>query len=271
MTIHLVTSGCSFSDNYSERWPHYLSSKLNMKLYNRGCGSAGNDYISKSIIYQTQILLDNGIPANKILIAVMWSGIDRKDLFIDYGGIDNYDKLINDHDGHPNPTNFLDNEPNVMNKPVKSFKSDGYLHGAASCSFKNNYINKFKAKYILNYLSLQALAIESYENFLRLQWFCESKKIKLINQTYMDILHYPKHKPDNAMILTKDWFRNITPLYNMIDFTKWALWNNSGGLYEYSKDNNLNFYQDNVHPLPEAHFFYVNNFLIPKLKELKYV
>jgi len=82
---HLVTSGCSFSDNIIHeggRWPHYLAEKLNVKLYNRGQGSAGNDWISDSAIYQTNKLLEDGISAQEIAVVACWSGIDRGSIFI---------------------------------------------------------------------------------------------------------------------------------------------------------------------------------------------
>jgi len=263
MTIkHLVTSGCSFSDNHGMRWPHYLAESMGAQLYNRGQGSSGNHWIAKSSIYQTQLLLDSGISPEEILVVVMWSGIDRKDCFIDAQGTVNYSKLINDPTGHPNPVNFLDNDPNVRNKHCL-IDSDGYLSGSAVCTFSNENILKFKKDLILKYFSPQALAIESYENFLRLHWFCKSVGVKLVNQTFMDIMHYP-----SLPIMTKDHFRNIKPLFNMLDFKNWIFWNNTQGIYEYCKDNNLSYYEDNVHPSEQSHKHYVDNFLFSKVKEL---
>ncbi len=261
MIKHLVTAGCSFSDNHGLRWPHYLADSLNAQLYNRGQGSSGNHWIAKSSIYQTQLLLDRGIDPKEILVAVMWSGIDRKDCFVDADTV-GFHKLINHLNDHPNPVNFLDNEPNVKNKHSKT-SEDGYLSGSAACTFANENINRFKKDLILRYFSPQALAIESYENFLRLQWFCKTNNIKLINQTYMDILHYP-----NNSTLTRDYYRNVTPLYKMIDFKNWIFWKDTQGLYEYTRDNKLEFYEDGVHPLPESHKFYVDNYLYPQLKEI---
>lgn len=258
MIKHLVTSGCSFSDNHGMRWPHYLAEALDLKLYNRGQGSSGNHWIAKSTIYQTQLLLDNGVKPDEILVAVMWSGIDRKDCFIDTETI-NYNRLINNPNDHPNPVNFLDNEPNVRNKHSLP-TSDGYLSGSASCTFANENINKFKKDLVLRYFSPQALAIESYENFLRLQWFCKSAGIKLINQTFMEIMKFP-----TGDILTKDYYRNVKPLYNMIDFDQWIFWNNTQGLYEYCRDNDLTFYEDKIHPSEESHRKYVYDFLRNKL------
>ena len=256
---YLVTSGCSFSDNHGMRWPHYLAEALNLQLFNRGQGSSGNHWIAKSSIYQTQLLLDKGIDPNDIMVAVMWSGIDRKDCFIDTKTI-NYERLINNLNDHPNPVNFLDNEPNVRNKHSLP-TADGYLSGSASCTFANENINKFKKDLVLRYFSPQALAIESYENFLRLQWFCKSAGVKLVNQTFMEIMKFP-----TGNVLTKDYYRNITPLHNMIDFDQWIFWNQTQGIYEYCRDNNLTFYEDKIHPSEESHYKYVYNFLRDKIQ-----
>jgi hypothetical protein len=260
MIKHLVTSGCSFSDNYGKRWPHYLSKKLGCSLYNWGQGSCGNSWISKTAIHQIQKLLDNNINPTDILVSVMWSGIDRKELFISAKETYNYEDLINKGvDVSVNPVSFIDNLPNDSNNHASL---SGYLIGSMNCSFVNTKISKFKQDLISKYFNDEALAIESYENFLRLQWYCSSKGIKLINQTYMDIIHYPNREKNT---LTRDYYKNIKPLYDMIDFSKWVFWDDTGGLYEYTRDNNLGFYTDNTHPLSESHNYYVDNFLIKEL------
>jgi hypothetical protein len=114
---------------------------------------------------------------------------------------------------------------------------------------------------VLRYFSPQALAIESYENFLRLQWFCKSAGVKLVNQTFMEIMKFP-----TGNVLTKDYYRNITPLHNMIDFDQWIFWNQTQGIYEYCRDNNLTFYEDKIHPSEESHYKYVYNFLRDKIQ-----
>ena len=183
MIKHLVTSGCSFSDNKNYKWPHYLANELNITLYNRGQGSAGNYWISKTIIYQTQLLLDQGVPPEEILVAAMWSSIDRKDLFISSTETPNFTKLISNL--APNPINFIDEHANK--KLLTSNNIDGYLLGTPYCYFGNKDIQDTKLELAVNYFSNESMAIESYENFLRVQWFCESKKIKLINHTFADI------------------------------------------------------------------------------------
>lgn len=270
MIKHLVTSGCSFSDNFNERWPYFLSEKIGATLYNRGQGSCGNSWISKSEIYQIQQLLDRGIPSDEILAVVMWSGIDRKDLFVSAKEIFEYENLINSDGGSPNPINFLDSQPNNR---VNSSENDGYLAGSTSCYFTNKYINEYKRESI-KFFCNESLAIESYENFLKLQWYCESKNVKLINLTYTNIFKFPLYNCTNReqeTPLTKDLYRNILPLYNMLNFEKWIFYNDFDGLYEYTFDNKLEFYLDKIHPQISAHKYFVDTFLLPELTNRKII
>ena len=266
--IHLVTSGCSFSDNCVNdtdvvpgRWPHFVAKRINAKLYNRGQGSCGNDWISKSVIYETQKLLDNGINPQNILVMVMWSGIDRKGKFISRQETNNFKQLLNTEGGQANPINFIDSP---TNENCLVANTSGYLVGSLLCSFKNNNINTLKKELFKN-ITNEELAIESYEHFLRVQWFCKSNNIKLINLTFMDIMHYPEYSTGP---LTGDFYKNVKHLYDMIDFSNWIFWNQTGGIYEYTKDMKLAFYPDGTHPTSASHSHYVDCFLIPKLKTL---
>ena len=260
---YLITSGCSFSERMAKNWPKFLSEDAELSLINVAAPSAGNTWISKSAIYSAHQLLKTEIDPSDILIIVMWSGIDRVDSFVSTDSL-NFNDLITSLPSGPNPVNFLDT-------PLEGWISnttDGYLLGSISANF-NKYISEFKKSLIMDHLSEEALAIESYENFLKLQWFCQSNHIKLINLTYMDIMHYPSTplitRP--AAKLTKDYYRNVEPLHEMIDFTNWLFWKNTQGLYEYTKQNNLPFADDQQHPHLIAHRHYVDNYLLPKLKE----
>jgi len=267
MITHLVTSGCSFSDNYEKRWPHFLAERLNAGLYNRGQGSCGNSWIAKTAIFQTQTLIDNGVDPKNILVAVMWSGIDRKDLFIS-PELPDFATLHNPEEWVSNPVNFIDTKEN---ESCSMYPKDGYLSGSMHDSFTNQHISRFNRHLISKFYCNENLAIQSYENMLRLQWYCASMGIKLINQTYMDIMHYPAcldilnrwvhHEP-----MTYDIYRNVKYLYDMINFKDWVFWKESSGLYEYCKDQDLTFYDDHVHPSVDSHEYYVDNFLLSQLK-----
>jgi len=261
---HIVTSGCSFSEKGDRTWPSHLSNTPGITVYTLGLSSAGNNWIAKTAIHQVHKLLSQGVSPDDISVIIMWSGIDRKDLFISKAETNNFEKLI--QLGEPavvNPVSFID----PLNDDIyASGHTDGYLVGSMSAYFDNVNIRKMKQGLIMPFFSNESLAIESYENFLRVQWLCESKKIKLLNMTFMDIMHYPD---PSLNILTKDHYRNIAPLNDMIDFKNWLFWKETGGMYEYTCDNNLPVEQDNVHPTKLAYEHFVNNFLMQALIERK--
>lgn len=262
MTLkYLITSGCSFSDNINQRWPHYLANELQYKLYNRGQGSCGNDYIAKSAIHQLNKLLSDNIPAEEILCVVMWSGIERKSIYINKTDTVDFDSLQNNIQHAVwdinNPLSIIDSLPNEAAAPATT---NGYLVGSAHCAFSNRNIKKFKSEYILKYYPAESLAIESYEHFLRLQWYCESKHIQLRNLTYMNIMTYPYGMP------TRNEYAEVDYLSSMIDYNNWIFWGEYGGLYEYTRDNNLEFGPDGVHPKANSHNHFVKNFLLNKLR-----
>lgn len=261
---HLLTSGCSFTAWTEPCWAHWLGIELDIPLQNFGKPSAGNSWIAKTAIYGTQRLLDDGADPDDILVAVMWSGIDRKDVFIS-NETPGYTELLNSQEAQEaNPVRFIDKKNDDSGWHIST--SDGYLLGSMGCGFANEHINTFKRTLIRDYYCDEALAIESYENFLRLQWYCKSKKIRLVNMTYMDLLHYPKYKYFKiTKELTYEHFENIKHLYDMIDFDDWIFWDKTRGLFEYVRDNKLPFLLDGFHPSSVASEHFVKNYLIPKL------
>lgn len=262
MKKYLVTSGCSFTDNIDLRWAHYLGQSLGLELYNRGQGSAGNDWISKTAIHQIHTMLRNGVKAEEILCVVMWSGIDRKATFISEKETSNFSSLINKNQFHFNPVSIIGGTPNT---PGPLATKEGYLLGSAQCGFGNPNIRQFKQDLILNFCNDESLAIESYEHFLRLQWFCNNYNIDLVNLTFMNIMHYPHYREKQK---TWEKYINIVHLHEMIDFSKWIFYGDYDGLYEYTKYNNLPFYSDMTHPALSSHKHYVDCFLLDRIKRL---
>ena len=77
----LITSGCSFSDASGlcgATWPTFLEEILKSDYTHIAKGKAGhgNDYISRSIIYEVSQTLDK-CKADDILVGIMWSGSNR--------------------------------------------------------------------------------------------------------------------------------------------------------------------------------------------------
>lgn len=259
---HIVTSGCSFS--VYQKWPRYLYHQTKIPVYGLGQDSAGNDWISKTAIYQASKLLQSNINPEEILIVVMWSGIDRKGLFISRKETDDYDKFITTE--AECPVHFL-NQP--INIKAKTNEQSGYILGSMYAYLGTSHARERKAQWLSRF-TLEEMAVESYEHFLRLQWFCKSYNIKLLNLTYGNILHYPNSRfldPKKTGPLTKDIYESVKHLHDMIDFNQWAFYDETAGQFEYALNNKLSFYEDGHHPSLSANRHYVENFLIPILKE----
>lgn len=255
---HLVTSGCSFSDNVTfggGRWPHHLSNALGTQLYNRGQGSAGNDWISDSAIYQTQKLLKEGIPQEDIAVVVCWSGIDRESIYISKDDRNDFDLLINNVGGMSNPVSFIENKPNIDQRAINK----GWLLGSPACSFQNKRIVELKRLRFENFYSKEERIISSLKHWLSLQWFCENNSIKLLNFTYMNIF-----KSAYDTFFYED-YPDVKYLFDLLNLKNWWFHKNYSGVREWVSDNNLPFYQGSYHPLPESHKKFAEEVLCGKL------
>lgn len=73
----LLVSGCSFTAKH--KWPSLLFAPKEYHVLNLGCASAGNNYISNSIIYNADQKPD--------FVFVLWSGINRSDFRVPNSGI----------------------------------------------------------------------------------------------------------------------------------------------------------------------------------------
>ena len=260
---HLVTSGCSFSDNIIHeggRWPHYLAEKLNVKLYNRGQGSAGNDWISDSAIYQTNKLLEDGISAQEIAVVACWSGIDRGSIFISKKERVDFDTLVNDVGGMRNPVSFIENGPNQDQFTLEK----GWLLGSPLCNWQNENIIKLKKLHFENFYSQEERLINSLKHWLSLQWFCQTRQIKLLNFTYMSIFHYPHHNEYSDSLFYEN-YPDVKYLFDMLNLNNWWFHsNNFSGLREWVVENKLQFYPNSFHPRPESHKKFVEEVLCGK-------
>tara|TARA_X000001036_G_C20587744_1_gene769442 strand:+ start:516 stop:1163 length:648 start_codon:yes stop_codon:yes gene_type:complete len=79
---YLITSGCSFTEGltvYKQNpWPYHLAKLMDYELINTALGGRGNYYISNQI-YST--LSNTKYTSSNTKVVVMWSGMDRVDIF----------------------------------------------------------------------------------------------------------------------------------------------------------------------------------------------
>jgi hypothetical protein len=258
---NLVTSGCSFSDNITQkggRWPQHIAELTGMNLYNRGHGSCGNEWIGDSLIYQIQQLLSNGVKSDEIIALVCWSGIDRKSIFVSKEETPLYDELVNFENYSNNPVYFIDSEPNKQ----QTARNKGWIVGGYNCSFANENINQFKKSYFENFYSAESSLVTSLKQWLMVQWWCEVNNIRLLNFTYKDIFHYP-HNIEHSSKIFYDYYPDTKYYFDMLNFNNWWFHDNYTGLYEWVRDNKLEFYPDAVHPWPTAHKEFAKKILLP--------
>jgi hypothetical protein len=276
MYKHIVTSGCSFSDNFGVRWPMVLAQRLDAQLYNRGQGSAGNDWICDSTIYQASTLLQEGIPASEILVVVMWSGIDRTGILLSAKESAYWNDIVSMRDKQtmPNPVAFIGQYPNVNVSPNEQINK-GWLLGSVNCYFDNPVIKRYKQQFVTRFHTNESLLLQSLNCWLKLQWFCAANKLKLINLTYQNIWHFPHNPYDSRYSpagpgldcpLSGNTYTDYEYLFRQLDMDNWFFYRDTDGMYEWCYNEGSGFYSDNWHPSEESHEKYVDEFLCPILK-----
>jgi hypothetical protein len=273
--MKLITSGCSFSDNcylaesHPGRWPQALSGLLGVELVNRGQGGAGNDWISRSAIYETSKALREGTPADDLLVLVMWSGMLRRSIFVSKTETANYEQIVNGN-GMTNPASFIDYESTQRNS-VEA----GWMLGSITCSYENKRLNEWRDLYNQHFFTIEGAYIEALEQMLLLQYFLKKHNIRYVFLTYMDIIHpmsvrnYAKREYSIDDVTIPQHWPSVRHLWDELDLDQWLFWQNGKdktlGLYEYCIDNGLSLESDNFHPTVESHRQYAKEFLLPNL------
>jgi hypothetical protein len=236
----LVTGGCSFSVAKYRCWPYHLEShiKSDYTAIHTGISCQGNDLISKKILHQLFKILETHT-ADQILVGVMWSGPNRKAIYIE--------KPHNDLpkvDGCPdNPTAVVENLNNwyILNSRDGDINPKGLT---------NTYYKSF--------YSLIESYVSTCENILRVQWFLQKANINYFMTTY------------TGMVLPKEMIEipEVNYLYNQIDFNYFLP---VTGQYEWciERDGPYPNEVDN-HPTSLQHENFTKEVIIPFLNTKKY-
>jgi len=233
-----IASGCSFTFE-DWNWPTHVTEEFNWKLYNVGMGSMGNRLIANRCITKVQKLLNNGINSKDIVVGVMWSGIDRYDLFC-HRKDKEYLKSTNNSDGAvENPTYLSD----------KNYKDWEILNYNWSTS-------RNKSFYSLIHRPAD-LIVQTLNHIIMVQGYLKTKGIKYFMTTYMSY--------DSWL---DPWMSHpdISLLYNMIDFDNFLPIN---GCLEWCQ--NLNDPEicklGASHPEILGHKVFSNKVVIPYIKD----
>jgi hypothetical protein len=300
----LITGGCSFSDGYRssdsenlyrQTWPLYIEQKYDFKQYvYMGNPASGNELIAERVIYGLQTLLDKGNLSDDLYLGVMWSGIERKELFISPVETEKYSELDDSvkRDGEntlimSNCSNVFSNtkgvRPGIVNVPNGYLKSGGlpYKDDWWKTKPQRDYFNLWYD----NFYSVEKQFIDTLKSILLVQTFCERHNIKYFMSVWQNIFNarnpLDKHNMFYGDLPPKSYRykcvesrlqpmfvdiynKNSQFLWNAIDFDRFIFYENDkviyGGLTEYANVNKLEFWEDNAHICYSGHKKFIDKY-----------
>lgn len=240
----LITSGCSFSQVPSAdvTWPVHLNEALRPeKVYYLGQGAAGNGMISRRVIYNLTECLKH-YSNEDILVGIMWSGCDRREIF-------SFNK---------EPANPLEYGTDQFNNPSKVVGDNNYYimneHWDDELTLTHKKVVRAEHSIML-----------TLEHILRVQWFLKLHNIKYFMTEYdYDVFAPPSTGwKDKLKIINSD--KDLKFLYDQIDLTHWLPIEN---MYAYAKfESWFDFARPpDPHPSTEQHKEMVIKILLPFLK-----
>ena len=300
----LITGGCSFSDSwnlpeskylYRRTWVNYIKEKYNFKKYvHMGNPASGNELIAERIVYALQTLLDKGYLSDDLYVGVMWSGIERKELFVSTQETDKYSELDDSVRREGENTLMMSHYSNVFSntkgmRPGIVNVTNGYLK-SGGLPYKDDWW-KTKAQrdyfnlWYDNFYSVEKQFIDTLKSILLVQTFCERHNIKYFMSVWQNIFNArnpldkhnmfygdlpPKSYGDECVesrLQPKfvDIFNKSSRfLWSAIDFNKFIFYENDkviyGGLTEYANVNKLEFWEDNAHVCYSGHKKFIDEY-----------
>ena len=253
---HLVVGGCSFSDG-TDDWPTALVNRLeNYTLHNTARGSSGNEMISRRVIHKVNDLLKQE-SADDIIVGIMWSSATRKTFY----GCSKYEvnKIFHPY-GKITYKKYIKNKQTPDINPEIWPENDNL---GLWCNATMGTDFSYYRRYMQDFFSETLSVVQTLEHVLRIQWFLENKSIKYFMVPYMESWVYENNRI-NAV--------QIDYLIEMIDYDKWLP---VDGEYEWVKENSKspwrNKHKNDHHPSQSQHEDFVNEVILPWLKDKKYV
>ena len=205
----------TFGCSFTDKtWPVELARLTNSNTICKGRGGVGNFYITNKVYELQNRPIDD---SDNSVVIVMWTGIDR------------VDKAVSKKEFH-----YFD----------RHTITDNWLHSGGVKGFDNT---KTKDRYWYNYYKTYHTEEDSYlqtlQHIIGVQEFLSNRKIPYMFLTYKDIFT-DKHRK----------YKRAKNLENHINWDKFHFPNGEfGGEFEWVKDNNLTWKEDNIHPSSESH------------------
>lgn len=240
MFKRLVVFGCSLTkDNYIDTWADIISKDLNLPLCNFAERGAGYDYNVQKI--QTATI------NNTDLVIIMWPSADRFDLYVNAAT----PHLLNDieHaswlDGkHPS---FVDYQGNY------NCNNGWYINGAVPRGYKHLYY-----KYFYN----QSSHLNKAWSLIGLT----QRYLDSLNSNYLMCNSYPI---SNLIQYHNDGINDFNySLYDAINFEKFVKDSRTKGFIDLVSNQQFKFFNPH-YPGTDGHRWYVENYIYPKMNELR--
>lgn len=233
----LVTSGCSYTAIGHEglSWPGYLSTAIGCDHINYACISAGNRYISSSLIYGISEALKTYEPKD-IIVGVIWSGNSRGSLFKSNINTRDITCLWESH----NPIGFIDKNWIITN---------------------HHWDDRTTKNYYTTHDDDTEFEIQTLEHILRVQWFLESKKVDYFMSTYAPgVLPTAPNANTQHLLDLVNWNK-------FLDVENYITWCINSGIPLSEDDQKLPI--TFMHPTKEHHKAFVNQVIVPFIGEPK--
>ena len=249
----LITQGCSFTQvpNSNKNWPLFLRDRLGVPAFFDGIGSAGNDMISRRTIYRVhQCLHDKKIPGDKLLVGVMWSGVNRNSFYLDQEPV-NYTKFS---EATTDELLYMYGNPNSV---IDGTKRNYYF-------VSPHWSDDLSTTYYKKYYDEVGSLISTLEHVLRVQNYLKSNNVKYFFTNYnydsFDADYYKELKNHVELKYLFDQldYSNFLPIQHM------GKWNReeSGLTFHVPRDD---------HPTSEMSQAFTERVIMPHLQNKGYL
>ena len=163
--MKIIAGGCSFTYNNEMTWAGEVAKEH--ELINMGSCAAGNDYIARSVIHEMDKQESN------IMLVCQWSGIHRRSHYINHRHTLHRRLISGDWPDWAGDYTRI-NEDAVKQQEFWIKTGGNNISKPGSSEIIHDFFVKPYAKYF--YSEEQSL-VESLENILRVQYYCNSRKI----------------------------------------------------------------------------------------------
>ena len=246
----LISCGCSYTQvpNTAQNWPVHLTNYLNCDTLYLGQGAAGNGIISKRAIYYINESLKKYQP-EEILVGIMWSSHTRQE-FLFQETPSSYTEI----------TNCIFNYINPCSIDIDKTNRQYYI-------VQPPWKDELSTIYYKRFYDGVGSAIQTLENILRVQWFCEKLKIKYF---FTNINEWTFRYDYSDVSKTLPWHEDIQSLRNLINWNEWLPIDNAWDWF-INESGYPEIKELGTHPSTEQNKALVDRIMIPHLKSKGYI